>query len=661
MIAVKYLNSRLGKTIEQIKKAYLSNKNICFLVCNEPEFIKDIISSTSLFPNLKPEADNVQRISNISFTNPFNYQDFKSLPVDRPYLYVCDCLSIKEDKDLQNKINELEKYVSFITDLSTCHISLNEEKNKKIEYIKRSLILFLVDSKPKIPSYMEHYAETIVVPFMNELEFKEYVSLFLKNVENVKTIIADNGYEVVTNDDYLTRLYRNMLCLNATQIRSILIKNKMLLGNIYYEKEQNRYEERIGVLLKNIKQEFEKLLDQSRALTLEETSSETPAGLENITKWIEESKESVKKEGNTTDYMVRSPKGMIVTGVPGTGKSMMAKYIAHALNLTLVRFDIGNVGGNYVGDSEKNMDKALGLIDTLTQCLLWLDEIEKAFPNKNKNTHETSEKVFGKFLFWLQEKCSCFVFATSNDVSKLPSELFRNGRFDAKYFTFMPSAEDCSIIFDTNIKQQNKKYKETREQTILLFDTTKINGQYFKELIESEICLRGPKLNLNYKEINRLNKFFIGADISQLIETSKVLYFHKYGKELSDKQKYKYDSDKFKDCIRDTLKNLKTYGETNLEDIAKCYALLVTNNFNPASQSSILPFEGYDELNYNVNLEIARSNGKPLTNIPLYKLNNEEEHFNNKLKSPYDKCLYIIIRNVINGLAQQIINERRNK
>ena len=162
-----------------------------------------------------------------------------------------------------------------------------------------------------------------------------------------------------------------------------------LLGNIYCSEEDGIYKEKLDKLIKNIKHEFERLINTSRSLSLEDASDEKPAGLDKIDEWIKEIKDQVSNPDDYKKYLLESPKGLIVSGIPGSGKSMMAKYIAHNLGLSLLRFDIGNVGGKYVGDSEKNMDEALELIDTLTPCVLWIDEIEKALQ---------SERVLMKLL-----------------------------------------------------------------------------------------------------------------------------------------------------------------------------------------------------------------------------------------------------------------------
>ena len=373
-------------------------------------------------------------------------------------------------------------------------------------------------------------------------------------------------------------------------------------------------------MISNIRKEFERLIETSRALSLEGTSSNEPAGLSNLTKWLSKHKEQVSNPHKFTKYILEAPKGLLVSGIPGTGKSLMAKYIAGYFGLSLVKLDFGNLGGGLVGESEKNMDNALNLIEAISPCVLWVDEMEKAFSGSKGNSgHETTKRLIGKFLTWMQEKgekgVSCFVFATANDISQMPPEMFRSGRFDDKFFTFMPTSEECAKIFASIINGQCNKYKKRESKNLQakpLFNGKRINGSLFMELInDKELCLAGFPKNLNDRNVNRLNKFFIGADIDQLIKKAKNLYLLsisnenmdeddsvKYIKRTASSDDAVFDSNRFITCLKVALKEIKTYGETNLDDIAKCYAQLAVNNFNNASSNSALPFEGYDELSY---------------------------------------------------------------
>ena len=643
MDTFKYLNSRLGKTCEHIKRAYLSNRHICFIVCSEPEFMNELLRSESFFPNIvKTNEESIQ------------LQTGNSQLLSNSEKWIKPHLLVYNINNTDNGIpsSELIQYVNKVTSLSNCNRRLSNKDERQIDLLKQSLILVRVDSKPKIPTYIEPYTETISVPYMDELEFKEFVSLYLAQTENVDTYVDERGYNLVAGDNYLTKLYHNMMGLNATQIKAVLRKNQILLGKIYYDEDDDRYRENLEVLLQNIKSEFEKLVNASRALSVEDRSDKKPAGLGNIINWISNIKEQVSSPENFRRYLLESPKGMIVAGVPGSGKSMMAKYIAHEMGLTLLRFDIGNVGGGLVGESEKNMDDALNLIDTLTPCVLWVDEIEKAI-SINDNSHETTMTTFGKFLTWIQERATCFIFATSNDISKMPSELFRSGRFDGKYFTFMPTAGECAEIFDSTIQHQvDKCHKDGGKK---LFDTTEINGAYFRSLLNHfGVCLLGfpNTIDLECRSVNKRNKFFIGADIAQLIKVAKTLYLQK---NIGEDENFVFKSKEFKECLITAISTIKTYGETDLGNIAKCYAQLAINNFSCASNSQILPFDGYDDFEYKI---CDNNRNVKLYDLDRFKKGYEIIHFNG-LKDNYDRCLYIIIRNTINAMASNIIQNIR--
>lgn len=655
MNTLKYLNSRQGKTIEHIKRAYLCNRHICFLVCSEPEFVRELICSKSFFPLIKQSQSQPANITFISDKSDFITSNvFDNMESPRLFVY-------SNPNEASIPATSLTNYVNFITSLSFCHKNLAPQESEKINYLKQSLILVVVKSKPQIPTDIEPYSETITVPFMDEYEFKEFVSLYLEETEDIQT--SDDiieGYKLVENDEYLTRLYQNMMGLNPTQIKAILKKNQILFGNIYFNKNDSDYKRNLRNLLKNIKQEFEQLINTSRALSLVNTSDDSennkelshPAGMANIIDWIN----AIKNQGSNPDdlkkYLLESPKGIIVSGVPGSGKSMMAKYIAKAIGQPLLRFDIGNINGKYVGDSEKNMDEALELIDTLTPCVLWIDEIEKAL-SINEHSHETSKKIFGKFLTWIQEKSSCFIFATSNDISKMPPELFRSGRFDGKFITFMPTADECALIFESIITEQiathiKNEFKNPKAKP--LFNLKEINGNLFRNLInDHKLCLAGFPKGINDKTVNRLNKFFTGADIAQLIKMAKTQYLIGYKEYNGDAV---FDSRKFTESLIIAIDKIKTYGETDLEKIAKCYAQLAMNNFNSASSNLILPFKAFDDLNYKTSKEKDKEN--------LYDLNKIEEGYETtyykQLTCDYDKCLYLIIRNTVNKLANDIIS-----
>lgn len=144
---------------------------------------------------------------------------------------------------------------------------------------------------------------------------------------------------------------------------------------------------------------------------------------------------------------LKPPRGILLVGVPGCGKSLSAKSIAASWKLPLYRLDFATVQGSYVGQSERQLKEAFSMAEAVSPCILWIDEIEKGLSGAGTDSTGVSTRMVGQFLFWLQE-CSkmVFVVATANDVSKLPPELLRRGRFDEIFFVDLPSEEERRSI-----------------------------------------------------------------------------------------------------------------------------------------------------------------------------------------------------------------------
>ena len=163
------------------------------------------------------------------------------------------------------------------------------------------------------------------------------------------------------------------------------------------------------------------------------------SGLENLKLWLNENKTVFfAPNEDLNQYGLNAPKGILLAGVPGCGKSFSAKMIANQWELPLYRFDIGSVYDKWMGESERKMREALEFIDNVSPCILWIDEIEKGLAVSN-SSNDTAQRILGQFLFWLQEsKSKVFLVATANDTSLLPPELFRKGRFSEIFFVDLP-------------------------------------------------------------------------------------------------------------------------------------------------------------------------------------------------------------------------------
>lgn len=167
------------------------------------------------------------------------------------------------------------------------------------------------------------------------------------------------------------------------------------------------------------------------------------SGLDNLKDWLEEKKHIFfATETQLNLYHLSAPKGILLAGVPGCGKSYSAKLIAKEWSLPLLRFDIGSIYDKWMGESERKMKEALEFVDNVAPCVLWVDEIEKAL-SVSHGESDTGKRILGQFLFWLQESTSrVFLVATANNVDLLPPELFRKGRFSEVFFVDVPNAAE---------------------------------------------------------------------------------------------------------------------------------------------------------------------------------------------------------------------------
>ena len=180
-------------------------------------------------------------------------------------------------------------------------------------------------------------------------------------------------------------------------------------------------------------------------------------GLNGLRKWLAEKKNLLtpEKREQLRARGLQPPRGILLVGVPGCGKSLSAKSISANWNLPLYRLDFATVQGSYVGQSEQQLKDALTTAENVSPCILWIDEIEKGLSGaENGGDGGVSTRMVGQFLFWLQEcKKQVFVVATANDVTKLPSELLRRGRFDELFFVDLPTAEERREILELYMRK----------------------------------------------------------------------------------------------------------------------------------------------------------------------------------------------------------------
>lgn len=213
-------------------------------------------------------------------------------------------------------------------------------------------------------------------------------------------------------------------------------------------------------------------------------------GLENLKRWL--SKRNKSWLDSARKYGLPAPKGVLITGVPGCGKSLISKSISSMWQLPLLRLDMGKIFRGIVGSSEENMRKAIRTAEAISPSILWIDEIEKGFSGYSGGSDSgTSARVFGQFLTWMQEKTKpVFVIATANNISALPAELMRKGRFDEIFFVDLPTLRERKEIIRVHISKR--------------LTDPEVSGEF--ELTEEVLDLLSSKC-----------EGFVGAEIEQLI------------------------------------------------------------------------------------------------------------------------------------------------
>lgn len=205
-----------------------------------------------------------------------------------------------------------------------------------------------------------------------------------------------------------------------------------------------------------VTEEKKQIIRESEALEFYAVT-ETPddvGGLDVLKDWLRLRERAFTQEAR--DYGLPAPKGIALIGIPGTGKSLTAKMIGGLWRLPLLRLDIGSLFGSLVGQSEEQTRRALRMAETVAPAILWIDEMEKGLAHGGLDSG-TSTRVFGTILTWMQEKTApCFVVATANDISSLPPELLRKGRFDEIFFLDLPTHQEREEIFAVHLRKRKR-------------------------------------------------------------------------------------------------------------------------------------------------------------------------------------------------------------
>jgi SpoVK/Ycf46/Vps4 family AAA+-type ATPase len=398
---------------------------------------------------------------------------------------VCDGTKVRDTSEPMNAIDSVAKSKDdAVYVFKDFHIYFGGDRASRPDYAvirklrdiipklktSRKTIVF-VSSKLVIPCDMEKEISILDFDLPNADEIQELLEELISglNPENVHLSYDDKVLLSRSALGLTMQEAENAFCRAIVNLKGL---NKSALSIIHEEK--NQVVKKTGVL------EFVK----------SDLNIDDIGGLENLKKWLIRRNNSWSEKAK--EYNLPAPKGVLITGVPGCGKSLTAKAMSAIWELPLLKLDMGKIFGGIVGSSEENMRKAIATAEAVSPSILWVDEIEKGFSGlKSGGDSGTSARVFGTFLTWMQEKTDpVFVIATANDISSLPPELLRKGRFDEIFFVDLPTTKEREKIFKLHINKRIKSSTIHHEITA-----------------DDSICA----------ELANLSAGYVGAEIEQIV------------------------------------------------------------------------------------------------------------------------------------------------
>jgi SpoVK/Ycf46/Vps4 family AAA+-type ATPase len=335
----------------------------------------------------------------------------------------------------------LKDFNRFLTDLSI---------SRKLRNISRILKLqpktiIIIGSDLTIPKELQDLLTVLQFQLPLENEISQELDRLVKSL-NIK--IDSQLFENLT---------RACQGLSLERIRRVLSK----IIATYKTIDNNS----IAILLSEKKQ----IISQTEILEYTSVDEKITnlGGLDNLKDWLRKRKTAFGIQAS--NYGLPTPRGLLLVGIQGTGKSLTAKAIANEWQLPLLKLDVGKLFGGIVGESESRLRQMINVAETISPCILWIDEIDKAFSStESKGDSGTSNRVLATFVSWLSEKKKpVFVIATANNIDLLPLEIIRKGRFDEIFFLDLPKKEEREEIFKIHIK-------EFRPNTWKSFDYSKL-------------------------------------------------------------------------------------------------------------------------------------------------------------------------------------------
>jgi AAA+ superfamily predicted ATPase len=304
--------------------------------------------------------------------------------------------------------------------------------SQELKFTKKSILILTPSSR--IPDELKNEVVLEAVPLPDTSELQKVLNE-LTGISNLRINLTPLGKE---------KLVKAAVGLTASQAHRVFAKAIVSDGGLD------------DTDIDLVTDEKKQIIRESEALEFFPftESLDNVGGLKVLKEWL--SLRDRAFSDRAREYGLPMPKGIALLGIPGTGKSLTAKMIGGLWRMPLLRLDVGALFGSLIGESEERTRRALHLAETIAPCVLWIDEMEKALAHGGLDSG-TSTRVFGTVLTWMQEKkAPVFVVATANDISSLPAELLRKGRFDEIFFLDLPTLEERKEVFAVHLRKRNR-------------------------------------------------------------------------------------------------------------------------------------------------------------------------------------------------------------
>jgi hypothetical protein len=308
-------------------------------------------------------------------------------------------------------------------------------------FAERHSTLVITGRNIQLPPEIEHQ----VVPFELRMPSRDELRPVLRSV--VRSLQQRGKVPVTLSDAETDRFLDALSGLTLNQARQAIARAALDDQKLDAEDIAGALERKAEILRRDGLLEYYPAEDNPFDL----------GGFGRLKQWLARAETGFSEQAQQMN--LSPPRGILLVGVQGCGKSLAARWIARHWKLPLVKLDVGRLYDKYIGESEKNFRRAIGLAESMAPCVLWMDEIEKALAQGGSGSEDggVGRRIFGAFLTWLQEKQGgVFVVATANDLDRLPPELIRKGRFDEIFFVDLPTAEEREAIFRIHLEQRRQ-------------------------------------------------------------------------------------------------------------------------------------------------------------------------------------------------------------